>query len=137
LRLVDALQSDVEAGFPTGSMFGEIIGDALTVYLTKRYSATPPRASLVGGLPRPRLNRVLEHIHANLDRAIRLEELANARRAKTRSISRRCSSRALEVHRIRMFYEAFGTSEGVAPRLEEQNTLSDVPSRPVFPIKAI
>ena len=76
---MDALQSDVEAGFPTGSVFGEIIGDALTVYLTKRYSATPPRASLVGGLPRPRLNRVLEHIHANyLDRAIRLEELANA-----------------------------------------------------------
>lgn len=33
LRQVQALQADVEAGSPTGSLFGEMIGDALAAYL--------------------------------------------------------------------------------------------------------
>src|SRR5215831_1339756 len=73
-RLVQALQSDVEAGSPTGSLFGELIGDALALYLANPAAAQPK----TGRLPGARLNRVLEFIHANLDRNIHLEELAEA-----------------------------------------------------------
>src|SRR5262249_13505906 len=79
LRLAQALQADLEAGCPAGSIFGEMIGDAMVVYLTQRYSAgsqnnRPPS----GGLPGPQLNCVLEYIQANLDRDIHLNELAGA-----------------------------------------------------------
>jgi len=79
LRLVHALQVDLEAGCPTGSLFGEMLGDALAVYLAQRYAAHAPQSEpLVGGLPRLRLNRVLDYIHANLDRDLHLSELADA-----------------------------------------------------------
>jgi len=79
LRLTQALQADVEAGCPAGSLFGEMLGDTLAVYLIQRCSAD----SLINGptsngLSRPRLNRTLEYIQANLDRDIHLDELASA-----------------------------------------------------------
>jgi AraC family transcriptional regulator len=73
-RLVRALQVDVEAGSPAGSVFGELIGDALAVYLANPAAAQPR----TGRMPGVRLNRVVEFIHANLDRNIHLEELAEA-----------------------------------------------------------
>lgn len=77
-RLIQVLQTDVETGCPGGSLFGEMIGDALAVYLAKRYSANPTSGSLLkGGLPKLRLGRVLEYIDANLNRDIHLDELAN------------------------------------------------------------
>ena len=79
LRLVQSLQADAEGGFPAGSLFGELIGDALAVYLAERYSANWPNISPpAGGLPMMRLKRVLEYIQANLDRDIHLDELADA-----------------------------------------------------------
>jgi AraC family transcriptional regulator len=59
--MVQPLCSDIEARSPTGSLFGEMIGDILAAHL-----------------PGTRLNPVLESIHANLDRNIHLEELASA-----------------------------------------------------------
>ncbi len=68
LRLVQALQCDIDHGCPTGSLFGEMIGGALWVYITHRCSANSPNsAPFAGGLPGPRLNRVLEYIQANLE----------------------------------------------------------------------
>ena len=79
LRLVQSLQADAEGGLPAGSLFGELIGDALAVYLTERYSANLPNITpTAGGLPVSRLKRVLEYIQANLDRDIHLDELAAA-----------------------------------------------------------
>jgi AraC family transcriptional regulator len=50
---------------------------ALAVNLQRRYGVTPPKDTKPGnGLPRARLNRVLEYIEANLDREIALAALA-------------------------------------------------------------
>lgn len=76
-RLVEVLQAEVETGCPGGSLFGEMIGGALVIYLAQRFSSNMPAiGQLRGGLPRLRLNRVLEYIHANLGRELHLEELA-------------------------------------------------------------
>jgi len=73
-RMMQILEADVEAGAPTGSLLGEMIGDALAAYLAGPKAAEPSG----GGRPKSRLNRVLEFIHANLDRNIHVEELARA-----------------------------------------------------------
>ncbi len=79
VRLVQLLQAEVESGCPTGSVFGEMIGNSLIVYLGQRYSVNSlAQDQMRGGLPALRLNRVLEYIHANLDRDIHLNELADA-----------------------------------------------------------
>ena len=77
VRLVQLLQTEVENGSPTGSLFGETIGDSLILYLAQHYSTdVPGQDQIRGGLPGLRLKRVLEYIEANLSRDIRLDELA-------------------------------------------------------------
>jgi AraC family transcriptional regulator len=72
-----ALEADLEASLPVGRLFGESLLCALAVHLQSRYSVTPPRDAKSGnGLPRARLNRVIEYIEANLDRDIDLATLA-------------------------------------------------------------
>jgi AraC family transcriptional regulator len=72
-----ALEADVEACLPAGRLFGESLLSALAVNLQRRYGVTPPKDTKPGnGLPRARLNRVLEYIEANLDREIALAALA-------------------------------------------------------------
>jgi AraC family transcriptional regulator len=75
--IVRALEADLEAGIPTGKLFGESLLCALAVHLQSRYAATRPTIRLPrNGLPKARLNRVIEYIDANLDREIRLSALA-------------------------------------------------------------
>lgn len=77
VRLVQLLQTEVEKGSPTGSLFGETIGNSLILYLTQHYStAVPGQDQVRGGLPGLRLKRVLEYIETNLSRDIHLDELA-------------------------------------------------------------
>ena len=77
-RLIQALQADMEGGCPAGSLFGETIGNALMIYLAEHYSVNSTRNSAItNGLPKLRLSRVLEYIHANLDCDLHLDELAN------------------------------------------------------------
>ena len=77
VRLVQLLQNEVETGAPTGSLFGETIGNSLILYLAQHYStAVPVQDQIRGGLPGLRLTRVLEYIEANLSRDIHLDELA-------------------------------------------------------------
>jgi AraC family transcriptional regulator len=72
-----ALEADLEASLPAGRLFGESLLSALAASLQRRYGATPPRdAKPRNGLPRARLNRVIEYIEANLDRDIALAALA-------------------------------------------------------------
>ena len=74
-HLLKILQAEVDSGCPGGSLFGETIGNSLMIYLAHRYSSSSisqPR----GGLPKLRLNRVLDYIESNLDCEIHLEELA-------------------------------------------------------------
>jgi AraC family transcriptional regulator len=72
-----ALEADLEAGLPGGKLFGESLLCALAVHLQRSYAVIPPRDAKPGnGLPRARLNRVVEYIDANLDQEIALTTLA-------------------------------------------------------------
>lgn len=76
-HVLRALEADLEAGLPGGRLFGESLLCALAVHLQRRYGVAPQRGAKPGnGLPRARLNRVIEYIEANLDREIALSALA-------------------------------------------------------------
>ena len=75
--ILRALEADLEARLPGGRLFGESLLCALAVRLQRSYAVTPPRSAKPGnGLPRARLNRVIEYIEANLDQEITLTALA-------------------------------------------------------------
>jgi AraC family transcriptional regulator len=75
--ILRALEADLEAGNPAGRLFGESLLCALAAHLQARYAVKPPGIpTLRHGLPRARLNRVIEFIEANLDRDIGLTALA-------------------------------------------------------------
>jgi AraC family transcriptional regulator len=75
--LMTAMQSDLEAGSPAGSLYGESLGAALSTYLSQRYGTIAPKLEeYKGGLPKPRLNRVREYIENNLENNVSLTELA-------------------------------------------------------------
>jgi AraC family transcriptional regulator len=77
-HVVRALEADLEAGVPGGRLFGESLLCALAVHLQRSYAVTPPRDPKPGnGLPRARLNRVIEFIEANFNQEIALTALAN------------------------------------------------------------
>jgi AraC family transcriptional regulator len=76
-RLVKALHAETKAGAPTGTLFGQSIATALAVYLAQRYSSSLPTLRRYrGGMPRTRLNRVLEYIAAELQEDLSLAALA-------------------------------------------------------------
>jgi len=76
-RLVKALHAETKAGAPTGTLFGQSIATALAVYLAQRHSCSPlALRSYRGGMPRTRLNRVLEYIAAELQEDLSLAVLA-------------------------------------------------------------
>jgi len=76
-RLVRALHAETKAGAPTGILFGQSIAVALGTYLGERYSVSPPKLRRHrAGMPRTRLNRVLEYIDANLSEQLSLPILA-------------------------------------------------------------
>ena len=76
-RMVKALRAETRAGAPTGTLFGQSIATALAIYLAQRYSSSPlALRSYRGGMPRTRLNRVLEYIAAELQEDLSLAVLA-------------------------------------------------------------
>jgi AraC family transcriptional regulator len=76
LSLIQALRADVEDGCPAGRLFGESLGTALAVYLARRYASVRTRPTARGGLPGYRLQRVRDYVASNLDKDLRLAELA-------------------------------------------------------------
>ena len=76
-NILRALEADLEAGLPGGRLFGESLLCALAVRLQSSYAVAPPRVARPrNGLPRARLNRVIEYVEANLDREMALTALA-------------------------------------------------------------
>jgi AraC family transcriptional regulator len=76
-HILRALEADLEAGLPGGRLFGESLLCAIAIRLQRGYGVFPPRDPKLGnGLPRVRLNRVIEYIAANLEREIALTVLA-------------------------------------------------------------
>jgi AraC family transcriptional regulator len=75
--LLSEIVADLDEQSPAGTMYGESLVNALSVYLLKRYAVWPVTpASFKGGVPKWRLNRVLEYISENLDRDVSLSQLA-------------------------------------------------------------
>ncbi len=76
LSLILALRADLEDGCPAGALFGESLGTAMAVYLARRYGAIRAQLTARGGLPGYRLRRVCDYVASNLDRDLRLADLA-------------------------------------------------------------
>src|SRR5215472_11020495 len=75
--LLTAMMVDLEDGSPAGTLYSDSLANSLAVYLLKRYSnLTPKLERYRGGLSRSMLNRVLEHITANLSDKLDLSVLA-------------------------------------------------------------
>jgi AraC family transcriptional regulator len=75
--LLNELAADLNDRSPAGSIYGDTLATALSVYLLKRYAVRPRApAAYKGGLPGFRLKRVLDYIASSLDKNISLSELA-------------------------------------------------------------
>ena len=74
--LICGMEAEINAGCPSGKLYGVALSLALVAYLAGRYSgaASPPPN---GGLSRRQLADVLEYIHANRSSDLSLTELAN------------------------------------------------------------
>lgn len=72
------LKADVEAGHPTGRLFGESIATALVVHLLKQYSVWQPQlpSETTGGLAKYQLKKVLDYIHAHFHQDTSLPDMA-------------------------------------------------------------
>ena len=76
-QLVRNLEVEAGNGFHTGRIYGELLGLSLSEYLMQHYSDTQLlQPSRKGGLPKRRLDRVLEYIAANLSQSLTLTEIA-------------------------------------------------------------
>jgi AraC family transcriptional regulator len=76
-HLLRALLAVARDGWGTDVLMGELLVNAACVRLAKRYAVS--KLNIVaprGGLPKARLNRVLEYVDANLGKNITLSELA-------------------------------------------------------------
>jgi AraC family transcriptional regulator len=76
--LILEIGAEMESGWPTGLLYGDLLGMAFTVALIQKCSTTSvpiPRAT--GGLPSSRLRRVLNYIDENVANEVRLDDLAH------------------------------------------------------------
>ena len=77
--LLTEMEREVTSGAATGPLYGDLLGLSLSVALIRKYGRTSTTvAPHKGGIAKPRLNRALEYIAANLQSEIRLEDLAEA-----------------------------------------------------------
>ena len=70
-----ALKGELEAGCPSGRLFGDALAVALAAHLLGKYAAHAPDTHSAG-LPAHRLRRVVEYISDNLTEDLTLAELA-------------------------------------------------------------
>jgi AraC family transcriptional regulator len=75
--ILRALEADIQGGVPAGGLFGESLLNALAVHLLCRYSVKAIQSIQRNGLPKARLNRVIEYIEAHLNGEITLSALAD------------------------------------------------------------
>lgn len=74
--IVTALRSDLLAGCPAGSLYGESFGTSLAVHILSQFSIIERKIPDLQGLSRSSQEEVLEFIEAYLETDIRLEDLA-------------------------------------------------------------
>lgn len=87
--LICNMRAEVEAGYPSGSLYGECLSLALAAYVGGRYSAQGQSASLINHkLAHWQIHRLREYIHAHLDSDFSLVELAAVVQLSPRHFSR-------------------------------------------------
>ncbi len=73
-----ALKTELEAGCPSGRLYGEVMATAIAVHLLKKYTTvTSTLSAHDDGLPPHKLSQVLEYIQTYLDREIKLADLTS------------------------------------------------------------
>jgi AraC family transcriptional regulator len=75
--LLTEMGREAEQGWPAGALYGELLGLSLASTLLRQHSSVPiqiPDAR--GGIPLPRMRRLLQYIEMHLDSDLRLEQLA-------------------------------------------------------------
>lgn len=76
--LVTEMEREMGTGWAMGSLYGDSLSTSLAIALIKKYARTSsPFSEIKGGLSRFRLRQVLAYLDANLQRDIRLHELAS------------------------------------------------------------
>jgi len=71
------LKAEIEAGCPNGSLFIDSLGTAIAAHLLARHSSRALAARPAkGGMPAPKLKRILAHIEDNVDSSLSLAHLA-------------------------------------------------------------
>lgn len=71
-----ALKAEVEAGEPSGRLYGESLATALSAHLVSRYAEPLPTPRPQQGLTERQRRRVLDYIDAHLDEDLSLARLA-------------------------------------------------------------
>ena len=69
-----AIKAELEAGDPSGRLYADSLGLALAAHLLRHHA--PVESRLVNGLPKRRLQRVMDYIRDHLSHDLRLVELA-------------------------------------------------------------
>jgi AraC family transcriptional regulator len=70
-----ALKAELEMSQPLGRLYADSLGVALAAHLLRRYAPVAPRR-IASGLPKRRLQRVMDYIHDHLAQDLSLAELA-------------------------------------------------------------
>jgi len=75
-----ALRAEVQAAYPGGRSYGELLAHTLAAHIVRCYSNQPANPQLIstGGLPRIKLRRAVEYINEHLAEDISLEALAGS-----------------------------------------------------------
>ncbi len=75
--LLAEMGRETESGWAAGALYGDLLGLSLASTLLRRHASTPVEFEPVrGGIPLPRLRRVLEYMEAHLADDLRLDQLA-------------------------------------------------------------
>lgn len=73
-----ALKAEMDAGYPSGTLFLESLGTALATHLLRRHSSgSLPPTEIKGGLSSLKLRQVIAYIEDNIDRNLSLAEIAD------------------------------------------------------------
>lgn len=72
-----ALKAEMDAGYPSGRLYGETLGASLAVHLIGKHSTKRPKLQNYNdGLPQHKLNQAIDYINAHLSQEIKLADLA-------------------------------------------------------------
>jgi len=94
--LLRSMAAEIATGCPAGPLYAESVSMALAAYLSGRYGRpSEAQKAISGGFSRQQRARVIDYIEANIDRQIRLLDLANLVGLSPR-------------HAFRLFRESFG-----------------------------